>query len=229
MSPKELVGVVVYGSERVGKTSLITKYIDGSFNKDDYSQSVGIQMYKKRGVRFQVTSASNEKSSEPETGSTTDIDPGGRQLQSHTDVDIVILEATDTGCIYARRDWVYIKMSVIILAYSTTDPRTLANARSVLERARELQSKAKIFLVGLLADCEEKRAVSFSQGQEVAAEFEVDFRELSAAVDGDRVNGLFADVAPFLVLRDKSVKRTSAADLSVWRKIWKAVMPWSSS
>ncbi|KAL3465976.1 hypothetical protein BJX64DRAFT_284909 [Aspergillus heterothallicus] len=140
---------------------------------------------------------------------------------------MVILEATDPECAYTRRERLYQTMSVVVVTYSITDAHTLRHAKWILGRARELESKAQIFLVGLMADCEEDRVVSSNQGEELAREFSVYFRELSAAVDEEGVERLFVEVAKFLVPRDKPVKQAPRQELGVWGRLCNAVNPWS--
>jgi GTPase SAR1 family protein len=119
-------------------------------------------------------------------------------------------------------------MNVIILTYSITDPFSFQSARNIISRAREHESKGKIFLVGLLADCEDAREVTFGQGEKLAREFGVEFRELSAFEDSEGVERLFGEVAGLLVLRDKKVKVEACSEgvMTVWEKM-KAFIPWS--
>jgi GTPase SAR1 family protein len=167
-------------------------------------------------------------SSTPKQTQEQELRPDAEPHSSSEIVDYIIFEATDTGCTYARRDWVYTRMNVIILTYSITDPFSFQSAGNILARAREHESKAKIFLVGLLADCEDAREVTFGQGEKLAHEFGVGFRELSAFDDPEGVDGLFGEVAGFLVLRDKKVKveAGSGGGLTVWERM-KAFIPWS--
>jgi hypothetical protein len=89
------------------------------------------------------------------------------------------------------------------------------------------KSAPKIFLVGLMADREGERVVSLAQGEELASEFGVNFRELSALVDGEGVISLFKDIAPFLVARDEKVKEVPREEASTWTRIWKMIIPWA--
>ncbi|KAL2826754.1 small GTPase superfamily [Aspergillus pseudoustus] len=221
MSPKGLFGLVVFGSYRIGKTSLITKFIDGDFDRDEYNPSIGLQLYTKHGFPFQL-SDNKEGNSESETSP-----------RSAPNVDIQIFEATERGCVNSRRDFVYTRMSVVILAYAITDAPSFRTARSILNRAREYESDnlsksgPKIFLVGLMADREEDRVVSLAQGEELASEFGVNFRELSALKDGEGVMSLFGDVAPFLVARDEKVKEVPREKANRWTRIWEMIIPWT--
>ncbi|KAL2870299.1 small GTPase superfamily [Aspergillus lucknowensis] len=201
MSKTELFGVVVFGAQKVGKTSLITQFVDGTFNNDQYNVSIGVQMYVKHGFHVDT-----QKDSPP--------------------VDYKIMEATDTGCFYARRDWVYRRMSVIVVAYSITDSSSFRTAKDILELARSGESKAKVYLVGLMADLEEQRVVSTAEGEELARGYGVDCWELSAA-DALRVSELFRDVARWLPMKDKGKEETSSSEeLGVLNKIWKAIVSW---
>jgi hypothetical protein len=124
-------------------------------------------------------------------------------------------------------------MSVVILAYAITDAHSFGTARYILNRAREYESDKmsksvpKIFLVGLMADREVERVVSLAQGEELASEFGVNFRELSALMDGEGVISLFGDIAPFLVVRDEKVKEVPRQEVSRWSRIWKMIIPWA--
>jgi hypothetical protein len=122
-------------------------------------------------------------------------------------------------------------MSVVILAYAITDAHSFGTARYILNRAREYENMSKsvpkIFLVGLMADREGERVVSLAQGEELASEFGVNFRELSALVDGEGVISLYEDIAPFLVARDEKVKEVPREEASTWTRIWKMIIPWA--
>ncbi|KAL2839842.1 hypothetical protein BJX68DRAFT_271894 [Aspergillus pseudodeflectus] len=254
MSKKELSGAVVFGWYKVGKTALISKFIDGAFNEDEYRPTGFVQLYTKHGYQYPPRWVSNaDQEPMPEVGATRgdgsvpdaeqtyrlkELDAHSKmqpQSQSQFEaVDYTILEATDTGCIVERRDWVYAKMTAIILAYAITDPMSFQIARDILSRARGRESEAKIFLVGMLADCEQECRVSLEQGEELAKEFGVDFRELSPLRDADGVDRLFGEVAGFLVLGEKQdkVKASSGsrgggggAGLTVRERI-KGFIPW---
>ncbi|KAL3488832.1 hypothetical protein BJX62DRAFT_210888 [Aspergillus germanicus] len=166
-------------------------------------------------------------SSTPKQTQEQELGPDAGPQSTSEAVDYLILEATDTGCTYARRDWVYTRMNVIILTYSITDPFSFQSAGNILSRAQEHESKAKIFLVGLLADCEDAREVTLGQGEKLAHEFGIGFRELSALEDSEGVKRLFNEVAGLLVLRDKKVKVEAALEggLTVWERM-KAFIPW---
>jgi hypothetical protein len=186
---------------------------------------VGLGMYVKH--EYQYTPRVSETQQDPVTGVGVTGSSMAQEAQSKA-VDYLLFEATDTGCTYARRGWVYTRMNVIILAYSITDPFSFQSARNILARAREHESQAKIFLVGLLADCEDAREVTFGQGERLAREFGVEFRELSALEDVEGVEELFSEVAGSLVLRDRKVKveAGSKGELTVWERM-KTFFPWS--
>ncbi|KAL3441111.1 P-loop containing nucleoside triphosphate hydrolase protein [Aspergillus insuetus] len=238
ITTKELFGVVVFGWYKVGKTALITKFTDGTFEKDEYRPSPGLGMYVKHGYQYRTRVLEAQQYPVAGVGVTGSDTPKqtrehelGRDAEPHSGsetVDYLIFEATDTGCTYARRDWVYTRMNVIILTYSITDPFSFQSARNILARAREHESKAKIFLVGLLADCKDAKEVTFGQGEKLAHEFGVVFRELSALDDAEGVERLFGDVAGFLVVRDKKVKVEAGSEEgpTVWERM-KAFIPWS--
>ncbi|KAJ0421674.1 P-loop containing nucleoside triphosphate hydrolase protein [Aspergillus carlsbadensis] len=245
MATKRLTGLVIFGWYGAGKTALILRFIDGVFNdKYLYEPDGYVQAWTKHGYQYTPpvpeTAEQNSVAGEVEATESSLPEQAQEQAQerepererederdadshSHPEtVDYLIYEATETGCHYSRRDWVYTQKDVVMLTYSITNTHTFKTARQILVRAREQKSKAKIFLVGLQADCEKTREVSFEHGEELAREFEVDFRELSALEDGEGVERLFADVARFMVLKAK-MKR-----LTLWQRI-KALMPWPSS
>jgi len=163
-SPLKRTKIVLLGDQSVGKTSLITRFMYDNFD-NNYQATIGIDFLSKT-----------------------------MYLEDRT----VRLQLWDTAGQERFRSLIpsYIRdSSVAIVVFDITNRQSFLSTSQWIEEVRsERQNDVIIALVGNKADLNDKRQVTWEEGNAKATELDIMFMETSAKA-GHNVKGLFKKIA----------------------------------
>lgn len=173
--------VVFLGDEAAGKTSLVRRYMYGTF-EEDVQATIGMDFQSKtvalddgRSVRLQLW------------------DTAGQE-RFRSLIPSYIRDA-----------------AAAVIVYDITKAKSFTSTRKWIEDVRtERGADAVIMLVGNKCDLSDNREVSTEQGKEQAAELSVMFEEVSAKA-GDNVPNMFKQVAGVLPIPEADGDAAGAA------------------
>ena len=168
MNEECIYKVLLLGDTTVGKTCFLMKYTDKSFI-EEHMTTIGLD-YRLKSLKLK----------------------GGKEVK---------LQIWDTAGQERFRTITksYYKGSEgIILIYDVTKMETFENVKTWVSQIREeVSQKAVIYVVGNKIDMEEERVVTKEEGEKLAKELELPFKEASAK-NGINVDETFNDLAEMI-------------------------------
>ncbi|NVM27499.1 MAG: GTP-binding protein [Candidatus Helarchaeota archaeon] len=161
--------VVILGDGAVGKTSLLTRFVDKAF-EDDYKSTIGTNIMR---IDYKVT--------DKITVGFSLWDLAGQQYFQK------VRQMYLSGC------------QAALFVYDVTRPDTLFNLKNWQSELHAVAGTAvQSLMVGNKIDLVEERKVSFDEGKKLADELGLSYLETSAKT-GDNVNRTFGAIAFLLV------------------------------
>ena len=165
MSEDIVYKVLLLGDSSVGKTCFLLRYCDKSF-QDAHLSTIGLD------YRLKTLTLKNKKS-----------------------IKLQIWDTAGEDRFRAITKNYYKGANGIILIYDVTNLQTYENVKNWITQIREeANPNVIIYLAGNKIDIpEESRAVKTSDGQKIAEEYQLPFKETSAK-DGMNVNEIFQEL-----------------------------------
>ena len=169
--------VVILGDGGVGKTSLLNRFVEKSFDQD-YKSTIGTNIMR---VDYKIM--------EKITVGFALWDLAGQQFFQR------VRQMYLTGC------------QAALFVYDVTRPETLYSLKNWKNELLSVMGSTdvKSLMVGNKADLTDQRKVTFEEGKKVADELGLSYLETSAKT-GENVHRAFGAIA-FLLIKDKIVKQ----------------------
>jgi len=156
--------ILLLGDSSVGKTCILTRYSDNTF-QEDHLATIGLD-FKKKDVN----------------------------LDNGKTVKVQIWDTAGQDRFKSITKNYYKGAHGIILIYDVTTRKTFDNVRKWIDTIKEeVSDKVNVILVGNKIDNNDNRKVTTEEGQEIANEYKLPFYETSAKT-GDNINKAFNDL-----------------------------------
>ena len=156
--------LLLLGDSSVGKTCILTRYSDNTF-QEDHLATIGLD-YKKKDVN----------------------------LDNGKTVKVQIWDTAGQDRFKSITKNYYKGAHGIILIYDVTTRKTFDNVRKWIDIIKEeVSDKVSVILVGNKIDNNDNRKVTTEEGQEIANEFKLPFYETSAKT-GENIDKAFNDL-----------------------------------
>ena len=165
MDKKEYIyKILLLGDSQVGKSCILTRYIDNSF-KENHLSTFGLD-YKMKDV----------------------------QLDDGKNVKVQIWDTAGQDRFRSVTRNYFKGANGIILIYDITFKETFENVRNWIKQIKEeVSEKVCIILVGNKIDKGEERVITKEEGEKMANEYNLKFFECSAKT-GDNIDKIFKEV-----------------------------------
>ena len=143
------IKIITLGDSRVGKTSLIVKYIENKFSIT-FVTTMGFDIKNK-----QIT------------------------LKDGTEAKLMIFDTAGQERFKSLAENYIKKANGILLVYDISEKQSFQNIENWMESIRENSNESPIILIGNKSDLNDERQVSIEEGQQKADEFGCPFYETS--------------------------------------------------
>jgi len=167
-----LAKILLLGEFRVGKSSMVLRYVEDRF-PGDYMATIG--------ANFLVKSVNLTLEGEPVRVGLQIWDLGG-----HT-------RSTQVGRVFFQG------VSGALLVYDLTRPDTLDKIPLWQDQLRKYSPNAKLYLVGNKNDLVDERQISTTEGQKAQETFKVEHFFETSAKTGDHIQETFEHMAISLI------------------------------
>jgi small GTP-binding protein len=167
-----LAKILLLGEFRVGKSSMVLRYVEDRF-PGDYMATIG--------ANFLVKSVTLDLKGDPVKVGLQIWDLGG-----HT-------RSTQVGRVFFQG------VSGALLVYDLTRPDTLDKIPLWQNQLATYSPNATLYLVGNKNDLEDERQISTSEGQKAQGRFKVDHFFETSAKTGDHIQATFEHMALSLI------------------------------
>ncbi len=146
-----ILKIVLLGEGGVGKTTLVTQFVQGSF-QNDYKSTIGVQIMKK-AVFFS---------------------------QWDVEVRMTIFDLAGQSQFARVRQTYYNGARAGLIVYDVTRPETFEAAKKWYEDCKKVAGDALLMLIANKIDLEEERQITKEQGMALAEELGIPYFETSA-------------------------------------------------
>ena len=143
------IKIITLGDSRVGKTSLIIKYIENKFSTT-FVTTMGFDIKNK-----QIT------------------------LKDGTEAKLMIFDTAGQERFKSLAENYIRKANGILLVYDISEKQSFQNIENWMDSIKENSNELPIILIGNKSDLNDERQVSFEEGQQKADEFGCPFYETS--------------------------------------------------
>ena len=143
------IKIITLGDSRVGKTSLIIKYIENKFSTT-FVTTMGFDIKNK-----QIT------------------------LKDGTEAKLMLFDTAGQERFRSLAENYIKKANGILLVYDISEKQSFLNTENWMNSIRENSNELPIILIGNKSDLNDERQVSFEEGQQKADEFGCPFYETS--------------------------------------------------